>query len=86
MGYDSGGMSMALEMKATATVVRGPQSWAYFYTVLCVLLTIEAGIIPPLSVLAFVAVAGVTIYLCMFSGWFQNKLILWKSMYENKAR
>ncbi|MCC6480331.1 hypothetical protein [Sphingorhabdus sp.] len=76
-----------------AEVRRGSESWTYIYVTLGFMLTIEAGIIALITPLAFprnlivYSAAGTfTIYLWLFSGWFQNKLIGWKSRYELKAR
>lgn len=74
----------------SATVKRGPTSWAYFYTLLGFALTIETGIgsmFPLPWGLIGVAIAGaITVYLVLFNGWFQNKLIGWKARYENAER
>jgi len=81
------------EMKmgtVTARIKRGEASWAYFYTLLGFALTIETGIASmfdlPWSLVGLVFAAAVTIHLIMFNGWFQNRLINWKSRYENVER
>jgi hypothetical protein len=83
-----------IEAKATAnvtaTVKRGPVSWAYFYTLLGFALTIETGIAsmfdPPWALIGLLVVAGVTVFLVLFNGWFQNKLLGWKARYESAER
>lgn len=74
----------------TATVKRGTVSWSYFYTLLGFALTIETGIASmfnlPWALVALLLVAAVTIYLILFNGWFQNKLLGWKARYENAER
>ena len=82
--------------KATcsATVTRGPDSWAYFYNVLIFAVAIEGVFIAlaaerlgfVLSALVFAFVAGLTTFGVLFSGWVQNKLIGLKSRYENQPR
>ena len=84
-------------MKLTATeshtVTRGPESWAYIYTVLGFVLVIEStiiGMMTPLSfpqnVLVFLAIAALTICLFIDNRWFHNVLIGLEIRYENKAR
>ena len=74
----------------TARIKRGEASWAYFYTLLGFALTIETGIASmfelPWSLIGLALAAAGTIHLIMFNGWFQNKLINWKSRYENVER
>lgn len=78
-----------------AEVRRGSESWTYIYVTLGFMLTIgaekpSAGLITPLAfprnLIVYSAAGTFTIYLWLFSGWFQNKLIGWKSRYELKAR
>lgn len=78
---------------AHALMTRGQGSWAYIYVLLGFALGLEASILAlveplswPRSVIAFLGVAAATIYLFLFSGWFQNKLISWKSSYEDRPR
>ncbi len=84
-------------MKAIATltkkVIRGPESWAYIYVFLGFAIAIEGTMISmvtslcfPWNELVFALVAVVTIYLFLFNGWFQNKIIGLKSWYENAGR
>ena len=89
---DSGKFSTAT-MRATATVKRGPQSWAFIYTFLGFALTIETGVVAlitplkwPWNLGTFLAVGAITIYLFLDNGWFQNKILGWKSRYEEKER
>lgn len=74
----------------TARVKRGPVSWAYFYTLLGFALTIETGIASmfqlPWALVGLIIVAAITIYLVLFNGWFQNRLLGWKTRYESAER
>ena len=76
--------------RVTAQVKRGSVSWAYFYTLLGFALTIETGIASmfdlPWALIGLLIVAAVTIYLILFNGWFQNKLLGWKARYEGAER
>jgi len=81
--------------KATVgiAVTRGPESWSYIYITLGFALTIEAGVVSllrplywPHNLIAYAATSAFTVFLWLFSGWFQNKLLGWKSTYESKAR
>jgi hypothetical protein len=40
----------------------------------------------PYNIITFLALAGITTWLFLESGWFQNKLIGFKMRYEDKAR
>jgi hypothetical protein len=77
----------------TATVKRGPESWAYIYTVLGFVLTIESTVIGmmtplifPWNVIAFGVLAAITVWAFIESEWVHNKLIGLKLRYENKSR
>lgn len=77
----------------TATVKRGPQSWAFLYTFLGFALTIETGVVGliaplqwPCNLLTLIVVGAITVYLFLCNGWFQNKLIGLKARYEEKER
>ena len=78
---------------ADADVIRGRQSWDYFYVALAFALTLEgetiqmiAPLIFPWNVIAYAALGTLTFWLFLFNGWFQNKLIGLKSRYEERAR
>ncbi len=77
----------------TATVTRGPESWAYIYTVLGFVLTIESTVIGmmtpltfPWNIILFVVLAAITVWLFIESSWVHNRLIGLKIRYENKPR
>jgi hypothetical protein len=40
----------------------------------------------PYNVLLYVVTGAGLVWLFLFNGWFQNKLIGWKNSYENSAR
>lgn len=70
---------------------RGPESWAYIYITLGFALTIEGTAIDmavpfPWNLLTYLIVGGLTFWLWLFSGWFQNKLIGIKMKYETGYR
>jgi hypothetical protein len=76
-----------------AKVKRGSDSWAYIYIFLGFVLSIEGtaiGMIDPVwwlyRLLGFGVLLVVTCWLFLFNGWFQNKLIGLKCLYESKAR
>jgi len=78
-------------VRADAKVIRGPQSWTFIYIVLTFAAAIELSMIPllvdaPWNTILCVAIVALTIYLFLFNGWFQNKLIGVKGWYEGKAR
>lgn len=82
---------MAIKDSVTVSVRRGPESWNYIYVTLGFVLTIGGTVIAMLPygawyILAYALFAAVAIYLFLFNGWFQNKLIALKSAYESKAR
>ncbi len=73
-------------------VTRAQASWNYIYIMLGFALSIEGSIIQmidvirfPVNVIAFLLIAGVTAYIFLFSGRFQNKLIGWRR-YEDEPR
>ena len=82
-------MKASLETK----VKRGPDSWAYIYIALGFLLQIEGSVIQmatplkfPVNIFVFAVVGVVTFYVFLSSGWLQNKLIGWKTRYEDRYR
>ena len=82
-----------LKDEVEAEVRRGSKSWPYIYVTLGFMLTIEAGIVAlikplmwPLSIIVYAALGVFTAFLWLFSGWFQNKLMLCKDRYESKPR
>lgn len=77
----------------SAAVTRGGQSWAYIYITLGFVLGLEAAVVAfvdplkwPHNLVVYLALSAITIHLWLFSGWFQNKLIGWKAIYEDTAR
>jgi hypothetical protein len=92
-GDTSRGIPMVSDT-VSATVTRGPASWAYIYVALGFALAIEGTVIqmttPPLvfpcNLLAYGVLGAVTFWLFVFNGWFQNKLIGLKNRYESQAR
>jgi hypothetical protein len=77
----------------TMSVVRGPESWPYIYTVLGFVLTIESTVIGmmtpldfPWNVVVFAAIAVITVWLFIDNAWVHNRLIGLKIRYENKPR
>ena len=85
----------AIKVKGTVkmTVTRGNESWTYIYVMMGFALSIEGTIVAMITPLAFpwniatFAIAGVTtVYLFTSSGWFQNRLLGFKSWYESKGR
>jgi hypothetical protein len=76
-----------------AKVTRGPESWAYIYTVLGFVLAIEStviGMMTPISfpwnVIAFGALAIFTVWQFIENDQVHNWLIGLKNRYENKPR
>ena len=66
----------------TRQVTRGPESWAYIYTMLGFVLTIESTIIGmmtplifPWNIVVFLIVAAITSWAFIESEWVHNKLI-----------
>jgi len=80
------------QVTVDAKVKRGPESWTYIYVVLGFALAIEGTIIQmtpaqfPWNLIAYTVIGGITFYLFIFSGKFQDKLIGMKNRYESKAR
>lgn len=77
----------------SAKVKRGPQSWAFLYTFLGFVLTIETGVVAlitplkwPANLVTLLIIGAVTVYLFLDNGWFQNKLLGLKARYEEKER
>ena len=85
---------MKIDDTLSATVKRGPASWAYIYVALGFALTIEGTIIqmttPPLkfpwNLIAYGVLGALTFWMFLFNGWFQNKLIGIKTKYEDQPR
>ena len=79
--------------RASGEVKRGPESWNFVYIVLGFTLSIEGTAISmveplkyPFNLTAFVIFTAFTVWLFLFNGWFQNKLIACKATYEDKFR
>jgi hypothetical protein len=77
----------------SATITRGPASWASIYMALGFTLSIEGTTISmiaplkyPWNIVAYAMVAACTAALFLNSGWFQNKLLGWMGKYERRAR
>ena len=78
---------------ADAKLQRGPESYNFFYVALGFAISIEGSIVQmigsiqfPYNIILFAVMAFASYRLCLFNGWFQNKLIGWKIAYENKPR
>jgi hypothetical protein len=78
---------------ANATVIRGPQSWAYIYVAFGFALAIESTIISmitplqfPSNLIVYAVLAAFTGRLFLVSGWFHDTLLGMKHSYEGKAR
>ena len=76
-----------------AVVQRGPESWNFIYVVLGFTLAIECTVISmfeplkfPLNIFILAVVVILTVWVFLFSGRFQNKLLGLKNSYENKFR
>jgi hypothetical protein len=73
-------------------VVRGRESWNYFYVVLAFVLALGTAIISmlpfgfPFNLVIFIAFAGLMRWLFLFNSQCQNYLIALKEAYENTAR
>lgn len=85
---------MITEQKTTVEMIvtRGQESWNYLYIALGFALAIESTIVPmiapltwPWNLIAYVLLAVLTIWLFLFNGWFQNKLIGLKAAYEARG-
>jgi amino acid permease len=72
----------------SATVKRGPSTWAYIYITLALLLAFVWTVIQVWGscgrMLAVVISTAILIYLFLFNGWFINKLVVLKEWYENQ--
>jgi hypothetical protein len=76
---------------ADAKVIRGPQSWAFIYMALGFTVAIELTMISllserPWNAMLCAGAVAFTVYLFVFNGWFQNKLLGIKQWCEGKAR
>ncbi len=80
---------------ASLTVRRGEKSWNYIYIALAFAITFEGTVIQmiptdvlrfPWNVVTYLGVGIATGYLFLECGWLQNKLLGWKSRYEDKDR
>jgi hypothetical protein len=72
-------------------VKRGPESWSYIYIALGFALTIEPTVVSmieplkfPWNIITYLIVGGLTFWLFLNNGWFQNKLVGLKIRYEEK--
>ena len=88
-----GRASLKVEAKATPSVIRGEKSWTFLYVALGFALSIEGTIIQmidrlqfPWNLILYGVVGGITVWLLIFNGYSQNKLLAWKQNYESKAR
>jgi hypothetical protein len=75
------------------SVTRGAGSWNYIYIFLGFTLSFEGTLIQliqplcwPCNLILYIIAGLATVYLFLFNGWFQNKLILLKNNYENTPR
>ena len=71
--------------------MRSPQSWAFIYMALGFTVAIELTMISllserPWNAILCAAAVAFTVYLFVFNGWFQNKLLGIKQWCEGKAR
>jgi hypothetical protein len=84
--------SVRPKVSATASVKRGRKSWTKIYLFFSIALAAYIAIPSVADVEAARRVSAIAFniaalaYLCLFNGWFQNKLIGWFSRNENKAR
>ncbi|MGB8744044.1 MAG: hypothetical protein WCD52_28465 [Xanthobacteraceae bacterium] len=84
------GQNMGTHVIVDAKVKRGPESWNYVYVTLGFVVAIGGKVISMLpfgafNIFVYVLFAAGAIYLFLFNGRFQNKLIGIKSAYENQA-
>jgi len=91
-------LKLQFDVKETSKVTlekkikRGKESWGFIYFVFGILLALSLFLIsiPPISwsykVIIFIVVLLLLIYLCLFSTWFQNKLIGLKIKLEETWR
>ena len=84
-------ITTASNLSVATAPSRGPNSWNYFYIALGFALSIWGTIIEmldflhfPYNVLLYVVTGAGLVWLFLFNGWFQNKLIGWKNSYENR--
>jgi hypothetical protein len=76
----------------SASVIRGQQSYTFFYIILGFALSVEGSVImaSPLgffcNVMLFVIVGALSFYLVLYNGWVHDRLISWKNSYEDKPR
>jgi hypothetical protein len=77
----------------SATVTRGPASWAFIYIALGFAISIEGtaiSLITPLrfpwNLILYAVIGAATFWTFINNGEFQNKLLAWKAQYEQKAR
>lgn len=81
-----------VSVTATASVKRGRKSWTKIYLFFSIALAAYIAIPSVADVGAALRTSAIAFniaalaYLCLFNGWFQNKLIGWFSRNENKAR
>ena len=75
------------------TVTRGQESWAYIYVLFGLSLSVDGNVIQmitplrfPCNVLLYFVVGGITSWLFLFNGRFQNRLFGIKHKYEGAAR
>jgi hypothetical protein len=75
------------------SVTRGKASWDFIYIFLGFTLSFEGTLIQliqplcwPCNLILYVIAFMFTVYLFLFNGWFQNKLILMRNNYENTSR
>ena len=66
---------------------------AYIYVALGFALSIEGTIIQlitpllfPWNLITYLVLGAATTWLFLDNAWFQNKLVVWKASYEDKAR
>jgi hypothetical protein len=77
----------------SGTIKRGKPAWDYLYIVLGFSLTIESTIVAmmtpiifPCNILAFLAIAFLTVWAFIESEWLHDKLFKLQNRYENKYR
>ena len=85
------GRSVTTGVDVSMTVRRGQNTWNFIYIMLAFALSIEGTVIQmipdffPWNILAYVVVGTATAWLFLDNGWFQNKLVGWRS-YEDRER
>jgi len=81
-------MKVSLEKR----IKRGKESWQFFYTIFGILLAITLFLINAAPIewywklILSIAALLFLLRLCIFSAWFQNKLIGWKHRIEDTSR